>query len=148
MRLDQLVLLEPAAELMIANEPFTVSGKATVELDGGALRYWLFNSDGAMLTVSTDDEEMMFYRSIDEQPEPENETIGYQGKEYEFTYEDVGTVNHVEGESPVDSDERYGFSDYESDAGEMIRLVRNENTGDAMTFIGSLVGEDDVVEVE
>lgn len=148
MKLDQLLLLPLNAELMIDNEPFTYSGKATVELDGGDVRHWMFNADSGMLAVSPDDEELMMYRQLDEEIEPENETIGYHGKDYEFSYEDVGTVNAVEGDAQVESDERYAFTDYESDDGETIRLVRNENTGETMAYIGSLVGEDDVVAVE
>lgn len=148
MKLDQLLLLPLNAELMIDNEPFTHSGKATIELDGGDVRHWMFNADSGMLAVSPDDEELMMYRQLDEEIEPENETVGYHGKDYEFSYEDVGTVSTVEGDAQVESDERYAFTDYESDDGETIRLVRNENTGETLAFIGSLVGEDDVVAVE
>lgn len=148
MKLDQLLLSQPGADLMIANEPFTFAGKATVELDGGAARYWLFSADGGMLSLSPSDEELVHYRKVDEQIEPENETIGYHGHDYEFTYEDGGTVTQVEGDVQVESDERYGFTEYESDDGELIRLVRNENTGDTMAFVGSVVSEDDVVAVE
>lgn len=148
MKIDALIGLEPDSELTIANEPFTYSGKASVTLEGGDKLVWLFQADGAMLAISPDDEELMFYRQLDEVLEPENETIGYQGKEYEFSYEDVGSVTEVDGDCPVDSDERYGFSDYESSGGERIRLIRNDSTGDVMVFVGSVVGEEDVVLVE
>lgn len=148
MKIDALISLEPDSELTIANEPFTYSGKAAVTLEGGDKLVWLFQADGAMLAISPDDEELMFYRQLDEVLEPENETIGYQGKEYEFSYEDVGSVTEVDGDCPVDSDERYGFSDYESSGGERIRLIRNDSTGDVMVFVGSVVGEEDVVLVE
>ncbi len=117
MKIDALLTLEPDSELTIANESFTYSGKASVTLEGGDALVWLFQADGAMLAIAPDAEELVFYRQLDEQPEPENEVIGYQGKEYEFSYEDVGSVNDVEGDAPVDSDERYGFSDYESSGG-------------------------------
>lgn len=148
MKIDALLTLEPDSELTISNEPFTYSGKASVTLEGGDALVWLFQADGAMLAISPSDEELMFYRQLDEALEPENETIGWQGKEYEFSYEDVGSVTDAEGDCPVDSDERYGFSDYESSGGERIRLVRNDSTGDVMTFVGVVVGEEDVVLVE
>jgi hypothetical protein len=148
MRLDELLTAQQKAELMVSNEPFTLSGKATVTLDGGEVRHWLFNAEGGMLSVSPDDEELVFYRSLDEEVEPEDENIGFQGKEYEFSYEDIGSVTEVDGDALVEPDERYTFSDYESDNGELIRLVRNENTGETMAFVGSVVGEDDVVAVE
>lgn len=145
MRLDELLTMQPGVELMIANEPFAFSGKATVELDGSDVRYWLFSAEGGMLSVSPEEEEIVFYRSMDENVEPENESIGYQGNDYEFSYEDVGAVTVVDGDARVEPDERYGFSEYESDKGELIRLVRNENSGESMAFVGSMVGEDDVV---
>jgi len=148
MKLDQLLLLPLHAELMIDNEPFTYAGKATVELEGGDIRHWMFNSAGGMLAVSPDDEDLTSYRLIDEEIEPENETVGYHGKDYEFSYEDSGTVNAVDGEAQVEPDEHYSFTDYEADDGETIRLIKNDTTGDSMAFIGSLVGEDDVVAVE
>ncbi len=136
------------AELMVANEPFTFSGKATIELEGGEARYWLFSSNGGMISVSPDDEELTYFRMLDEEVEPENETVGYAGKDFEFSYEDVGSVTSVEGDAQIESDERYAFADYEADDGETIRLVHNENSGNKLVFIGSLVGEDDVVLVE
>ena len=148
MTLEQLLLAAPGVELMIANNPFSYSGKADVELDGGDVRHWMFDAGGRMLSVSPDDEELVLFRMMDEQVEPGNETIGYQGKDYEFTYEDIGSVTSVDGDAKVVEDERYSFTDYESDSGELIRIVRNENTGDGICFIGSLVGEDEVVEVE
>lgn len=148
MKLDQLLLLPIRAELMVDNEPFALAGKATLELEGGDVRHWLFNADGGMLAVSPDDEELVSFRLLDEAPQPENETVVYQGKDYEFSYEDVGSVGEVEGETQVESDERYALSDYEADDGETIRLVRNEDTGDTMAFVGSLVSEDDILAVE
>jgi len=148
MKLDKLLLLPLHAELMVDNEPFTYAGKSTFELDGGDERYWMFSTDGGMLAVSPDDEEIVSYRTVDEELEPEGETLGYQGKDYEFSYEDVGLVRSVEGDARVEPDERYTFTDYEADDGETIRIVKNENSGEAIAFLGSLVGEDDVVVVE
>lgn len=148
MKINALLTLEPDSELTIANESFTYSGKADLTIGGGDALAWLFQADGAMLAIAPDDEELVFYRQMDEALEPENEVIGYQGKEYEFSYEDVASVNDVEGDCPVESDERYAFSDYESSGGERIRLVRSESTGDVIAYVGSVVGEDDVVSVE
>ena len=148
MKLDQLLLLPLHADLMIDNEPFALAGKVTVELEGGDVRHWLFNTEGGLLSVSPDDEELVLFRSLDEEVEPENETIGFQGKDYEFSYEDAGTVGVAEGITPVEADERYTFTEYESDDGETIRLVRNDNTGESIAFVGSVVGEEDIVAVE
>jgi hypothetical protein len=148
MKLDQLLSQSLGAELMVGNEPFALAGKATLELDGGDERHWLFNPEGGMLAVSPDDEELMLFRMLDEEVEPENETVVHQGKDYEFSYEDIGTTGTTEGDAQVEDDERYAFTDYESDDGEVVRLVRNENSGETMAFLGSMVGEDDVMAVE
>ena len=148
MRLDELLTAPLRSEFTVSNQPFTFAGKATMELDGGEARHWLFDNNGRMLSVSPSEEEVLSFRLLDEAMEPENETVVYQGKDYEYSYEDIGSVSDAEGDTQVEPEERYAFSDYEADDGELIRLVRNENTGDTMAFIGSMVGEDDVIAVE
>lgn len=145
---ELLKKLEPETDLMISNEPFAYSGKAKMTLDGGDERFWLFNADGWMLTIAPSDEELVYYRQVDEMLEPDGETVGYRGVDYEFSYEDAGTASETEGETAVELEERYRFADYESDEGERVRIVTNESTGESRSFVGSVISEDDVVRVE
>ena len=140
--------LKPGTELMIANRPFTFGGKAKVELDGGDLRYWLYDKEGSMLAVSPEDEEIVLFESVGEELEPEDEIVTYDGKDYEFSYDDAGRVASVEGEADVEEDARYKIADYESDGGSLVRLLTNEDTEDVYAYEGSVVVEDDVVSVQ
>jgi|GEM_PF-596102 len=140
--------LKPGTELMIANRPFTYGGKATVELDGGDLRYWLFDADGNMLSVSPDDEELMLFEPVGEELEPEDDLVTYDGRDHEFSYDDAGRVATVEGEADVEEDARYKIADYEDDDGALVRLLTNEDTEDVYAYTGSVVVEDDIVAVE
>ncbi len=135
---------EPGGSVSVLNEPFAFKGKAEFTLDGGETRHWIFNDEAVMLSLNPKDEELVLFEALDEELEPDTDIILYQGKEYEFSYEDAGTVSHVEGEVPLDEEERYMFTDYESDAGELVRLVKNDNTGEVKTYHGRVLSEDDI----
>jgi len=72
----------------------------------------------------------------------------YQNKEYEFSYEDAGAVTGVDGDAETEEGDRYLFSDYESQDGRLIRLLSNENTGEVSAYVGQVVSEDDLSEIE
>lgn len=146
MTIAELLTLKPDTTITVLNKPFHYIGTCTVSLDGDGTRAWLFEEDGAMLAVSPQDEEILFFEKVDEELEPQGGMILYRSKEFEFSYEDAGTVTKLTGDAEGEQDDRYGFSDYETDGGEVIRLVANENTGDARSYFGVVVGEEDIVQ--
>lgn len=146
MTIAELLALKPNTSITVLNKPFHYVGTRTVSLDGDGTRAWMFEEDGAMLAVSPQDEEIIFFETIDEELEPQGGMILYRAKEFEFSYEDAGTVTKLTGDAEGEEDDRYGFSDYETDGGEVIRLVANENTGDAHSYFGVVVGEEDIVQ--
>jgi hypothetical protein len=83
---------------------------------------------------------------ITEEIEP-SEVILFQNKEYEFSYEDAGVVKQVDGDAFLEEEDRNGFSDYQSKDGETLRVITNENTGDAVSYFGRTVSEDDLSEI-
>ncbi len=140
--------IKTGVELVVANRPFLLSGKATIELAGGDLLYWLYDRDGAMIAISPDDEEIFFFSRISDELEPDEEGVTYHGVDYEFSYEDEGTVNEIEGSAEVDADERYRLADYENEDGERVRIITNEDTEDTFAYAGSLIVEDDIALIE
>jgi hypothetical protein len=140
--------IKPGDELMVANQPFTYGGKVTMELDGGDVRYWLFDRDGGMVTVSPDDEEIVSFQTAAEALEPEDEMVTYDGVDYEFSYEDSGTVKAIEGETDMEEGDKYAFADYESGDGELVRIVTNQDTEDVYHYAGSVVVENDISLIE
>jgi hypothetical protein len=108
----------------------------------------MHNADGGLLAISPDDEEVVSFDRVEEELEPQGEVILYRGKEYEYSYEDAGTVSEVDGDADATVEDRLTFSDYESEDGELIRAVTSENTGETQTYLGNLVVEEDILPIE
>ena len=94
MKISDLLAMELGESVSIANEPFTKMGQAELKLDDGTKMFWLYDDEDHMLSVAPDDEELVLFQQIQEEIEP-SDTILYQSKEYEFSYEDAGIVKHV-----------------------------------------------------
>ncbi len=141
---DLLHDFEPGDELAVLNEPFSYKSKAVITLEGGDLRYWLFSDEENMLAVAPDDEEIVFFHLLDQTVEPDDSMVLVGGKEYEFSYEDSGTVTETEGDLNAEVDDKFLITDYESEDGDIVRLVTNESNGEVQAYLGKIVVEDDI----
>ena len=109
---------------------------------------WLYDDgEERMISVVADEDELVLFEKIQELIEAEDEAVLYQNKEYEFTYADAGMVTEVVGESVTEVKDKYTFTDYEAQNGELIRIINNENTGENSAYLGRVVGEDDFSEL-
>lgn len=140
--------LDPGTELSIDNTPFMYAGQAKITLEGGDVRVWLYSQESSVLSISPDDEELVYFRLIDEQLDTDGDFISFQNEEYEFSYEDVGVVSDVDGDVEGDEHDRLSFMEYESEDSGVIRVVLNENTGEKHVYLGQTITESDIVEVE
>ncbi|MBI4435636.1 DUF4178 domain-containing protein [Candidatus Uhrbacteria bacterium] len=147
MNIKRLYKLDLGNVVTIFNEPFTYVGHSAIELDSGHRLRWLYDDEGRMLSVAPQDEELILFREIEDEIEPEDEMIMFQGKEYEFEYEDAGNVLESEGEALADADDRFLFSDYQTKGGEIVRLVENESTGESTAYVGVYVSDEDISEM-
>lgn len=138
---------EPGDEMTVLNEPFSLKSKAVITLDGGDIRHWLFADEEKMLAISPDDEEIIFLRLLDEEVEPQDGIILIGGTEYEFSYEDSGVISKTIGELNAEEEDRIAIADYESENGEILRTVTNENNGEKEAYLGKMVVEDDILKV-
>ena len=137
--------LETGEEITVLNKPFTYLGRAEIKLDSGNNLYWMYGSDDAVVAVSPEDENLILFESIENDVEPEEDMILFQGKEYEFSYEDAGLVSEVIGDTPIEEEDRFSFSDYAGEGGRLMRLIVNENTGDKSAYFGTVIAEDDIM---
>lgn len=147
MTISDLLEKELGTNVSVFNEPFHYVGRSELELDGGQKMLWLYDDDGGMLSITPEDEELVLFEKLDEELEPDGEMILYQNEEFEFSYEDAGNVTSMEGDSVTEEEDRYMFSDYESADGRVIRVVSNENTGEAGGYLGRVVAEEDLAEI-
>ncbi len=145
MKINDLLALEPGADLTVVNEPFHFVGKLKLTLMGGEDRYWLFSDNGEMLSIAPEDDEIVLFRETGENLEPEDDMVLYQSEEYEFSYEDHGAVNEVLGTvGGMMEEDKYALSDYESDEA-TLRIVKNENTDDTKSFLGEVVVHEEIL---
>ncbi|NQV89304.1 MAG: DUF4178 domain-containing protein [Parcubacteria group bacterium] len=144
MKIKDLLSLEVGESVSVFNEPFEYVGHAQIELDGGQKMRWMYGEDDRMLSVTPSDDELMLFEQIEDDLEPEDEMILYLGKEYEFSYEDAGSVVGIEGDSVTEEEDRFMFADYEAAGGLIVRLISNENTGESSVYFGRMVSEDDL----
>lgn len=148
MNLKRLLKLKLGEAISIFREPFIHIGHALIELDGGEKIRWLFDDEGQLLSIAPQEEEFLLLEEVDEELEPEEEEVVlFHGKEFEFNYEDAGTVIEVDGESVIEEDDRFMFSDYHAADGEILRFIEDEHTGERSAYIGRHVLEDDIAEL-
>lgn len=147
MNIKRLLKLELGDAVSIFNEPFTYVGHAKIELDSGHKLRWFYDDEGRMLSIAPQDDELILFHEIEDEVEPEDEMILFQGKEYEFSYEDAGNVLESEGDSSTEEEDRFMFSDYQASGGEIIRLIENENTGESSVYTGIFVSDEDISEM-
>lgn len=147
MNIKRLYKLGLGDVVNIQNKPFTYVGHSQIELDNGHRLRWLYDDEGHMLSVAPQDEEIIFFHEIDDEIEPEEEMVLFQGKEYAFDCEDAGNVLESEGEAMAEEDDRFLLSDYQTQGGEIIRLVENERTGESIAYMGVYVTDEDITEL-
>lgn len=144
MTISELIAAEPGNEFTISNIHFTYTGRARIVLEGGDVRYWLYDDSRAMLAISEKDEELVFFQSIDEELEPEDGIVLFHGEEYEDNYQDAGRVTEVLGELGSEEEDAISFVDYQNADGKVVRMIINENSGESQAFGGHMVVEEDV----
>ncbi|MBI2475334.1 DUF4178 domain-containing protein [Candidatus Uhrbacteria bacterium] len=146
MTLQELLSLPLNETVSVFNQPFEYVGRAEITLDDGSKMYWLFNDEDGMLSVAPDEEELITFDHLEDEVEADD-SIFLHGKEYEFSYEGAGKITSSDGETDMELDDRYLFSEYESSDGEKLRIISNENTGETDSYLGRIVSEDDLNEI-
>ena len=145
---DLLTNLTPNANITILNESFTFAGQIELTIETGEVLHWLFSEEGHILVVAQTNEEFVFFQVIEEEIEPEDNFIFYQSKEYEFNYEGNGQVTQASEGSGLEIGDHFSFDDYERDNGEIIRLLTNLDTGEIKAYLGRIVVEDDILNLD
>ncbi len=143
---------EPGHELLVQNSPFEISGRLTITLEGGEYNYWLLAHDGRMMSLNPDADEVIIFSPVsddlngdEETPTGDEETVVIQGKEYEFTYEDGGTISDLEGETVLDLEDEISFRDFEAEDGEKVRSAVIMPSGDVYNYVGQVALEEDIM---
>lgn len=129
----------------VLNTPFVVNDKITITLEGGDAMYWIFSEDGRLLSVNPSTDEVLALTPLEEEVEGDDEAVMHHGKEYEFSYTDQGVVTGSEDGSDFVEETKISFKDFESEGGEIIRIVNSTHTEDEFSYLGQATLEDDIL---
>lgn len=146
MTIKSLLALESGAELSVMNESFVFQTKLELSLGSGDIRHWFFDGPELMLAVAPADEEVLLFHQLDEEFDPNEEGLLYNGKEFEFDYAEDMRVSAAHGDE-AEEDDRLRIEEYIAMDGERLRLVTNESVGESQAYLGHVVVPDDILEV-
>lgn len=135
---EVLEALQNDCPIVVGDTTFEPRGVDEVTLETGEAVYWARKED-TWLSIDPSSDEIILFEDIDEELEPEDDTVVYGGEDYEFSYEGSATMSGEDGEEQV-----MHFREYESPEGEIIRITENENTGDTRISLGSKLTEDEL----
>lgn len=136
---EVLAALKEECPVVIGDTTFEPRGMDKLTLEAGEFVYWATKGDGTWLSIDPQSDEIILFEDINEELEPEDDTVVYGGEDYEFSYEDSATMKSDDGEEAV-----LHFREFESSGGDIIRITENENTGDTRYSLGTKLTEDDL----
>jgi phage pi2 protein 07 len=137
---DVLSRLQQEQSVLVKNLSFDPDTVDQAILDTGESVYWVRNESGRWLSIDIGSDEMTLFEEIDENVEQGDDSVVFQNKDYEFSYEGSGKIVDEEGTEL----EVVTFKDYEGE-GEILRIVMSEVTGERTVSVGEIVPEDDVI---
>jgi len=141
--------IKKAIHILQSGSPVVVDGKTIepeqverVKLESGEELFWVRTDGSLWLSIDPSSDDLMFFQDIDEVPEAGDDTVLYNGEDYELSLESVGRMFDEEGEE-IDSIE---FKDFEAGA-DILRITAYEVTGDTVASVGTVVPEEALQEI-
>ena len=135
-----LELVQNDQPIVIRDKTFLPRGIEEARLETGELVYWVFTKDGMWLSFDPEGEEILLFEDINEELEPEDDTVVYQGEDYKFSYEGVAKVDDADGGTTTN------FKEYQNADGDIVRIMEDESTGDKSFAFGVKITEEDLQE--
>ncbi|MBU0530901.1 MAG: hypothetical protein ABIG32_03330 [Candidatus Uhrbacteria bacterium] len=142
---DILKQAEIGQELSVLNSPFLINGRITITLEGGVDIVWIFSDDEKLLAVNATTDEMILLSPVEDEIDGDDEDVAYHGKQYEFSYEDNGMISEGEDGANFDVGEKVSFKDFESEDGQVVRLINTSGVEDQLNYAGQALLDDDIV---
>ena len=126
--------------IVVRDKTFKISLLEEVVLDTGETVYWAHARDGLWLSVDPGSEEIKLFEDIDEELEPEDDTVVYGGDDYEFSYEGSATLKDDEAGGAM------SFREFENTNGNIVRITEYEATADVVRSYGNVITEEEIQE--
>lgn len=136
---EVLDALQSDVPIVVGDKTFEPRGLDEVTLETGESVYWAHEKNGAWLSIDPASDEIILFEDLDEELEPEDDTVVYGGEDYEFSYEGTATIKSEDGEETT-----MIFREYESPDGDLLRITEEETTGDVRISLGTKLTEDEL----
>lgn len=135
-----LDLVQNDLPIVVRDKTFSPRGVEEARLETGESVFWVYTKDGMWLSFDPDGEEILLFEDIDEELEPEDDTVVYGGEDYEFSYEGSAKVDDDDGGKTTN------FKEYQNADGDVIRIMEDESSGDKTYAFGVKITEEDLQE--
>ena len=110
-----------------------------LKLEDGEEVLWVRTEGNLWLSIDAVSDEVFFFQDLDESLEDGEDSVLYNGSDYEFSSGGSGEMQDEEGEEL----DKVSFRDYESGSA-VIRIVSYEVTGDHISSVGHRVTEEEL----
>lgn len=135
---EALELLKNDEPIVVRDMTFSPRGVDEVTLDTGESVFWVRGSEGMWLSIDPEGEEVWLFEDLEEEFEPEDDTVVYGGEDHEFSYEAKATILEEDGGTIL------SFKDYEGPTGKIVRIMEDESTGDLSFAYGMQITEEEL----
>lgn len=135
-----LDLVQNDLPIVVRDKTFSPRGVEEARLETGESVFWVYTKDGMWLSFDPDGEEILLFEDIDEELEPEDDTVVYGGEDYEFSYEGTAKVDDDDGGKTTN------FKEYQNADGDVIRIMEDGSSGDKTYAFGVKITEEDLQE--
>jgi hypothetical protein len=135
-----LDLVQNDLPIVVRDKTVHPRGIDEVRLETGEIVYWVYTKEGMWLSLDPESEEILLFEDVNEDLEPEDDTVVYRGEDYEFSYEGVAKLEDDDGGVTTN------FKDYENTRGNIVRIMEDDSTGEQSFAFGVKITEEDLQE--
>ena len=137
---EVLSALQNDRPVVVRDKTFSAASLDELKLDTHETVYWAHGREGLWLSIDPGSEEIKLFEEINEELEPEDDTVVYRGDDYEFSYEGTATIKDD------DTGGAMAFREFESADGDIVRITQYEATGDVVISVGTVITEEEIQE--
>ena len=127
--------------IVVVDKTFEPTSIEALRLETGDMMYWVADGGDIWLSLDPDSEEVILFSEIEGEFDASEDTIVYNGEDYEFSYEGEGTV--IEEGEDIDT---ILFRDFEGPDGRILRVAEYTVNSEIIAALGRKVPEEDLQE--
>jgi len=134
-----LTALKKGDSVVVRDRTFEPVNFDEFHLETGESIFWIQDHGDMWMAIDESSEEAILFHQVDADVEFGSESVFYSGDDYELSFEASATVVDEDG---TDTD-TVELKDYETNDGQLFRMIEFEVVGDVMTLVGRKVAEEE-----